>query len=357
VVTTSINARASSAAPDTLKALSEITITGEVRDVSGEKAINFSGTVFPTVFDKSTEIWTKANQGNAPPVQFYLRKNPVYKGQVEVKNGSFSFSFIVPKDIAYQYGMGKISYYARSAETDANGYDYHIQIGGFNNNAQTDDAGPLVNLFINDRNFRSGGITDQTPVLLADITDTSGVNAVGNGIGHDITAVLDGKTTNPMILNEYYVSDLNTFKSGAISYPLSELSDGPHEITVKVWDVHNNSSEATISFIVVSSGEFAFEHLVNYPNPMQDHTTFAWETNQVNQAVEVEIRIFTLNGRPVKTLNQTIYAQGYRTASIQWDGTQDNGGKISSGLYVYSVQLTIPDGSSTRQTSKLVVVR
>ena len=160
-----------------------------------------------------------------------------------------------------------------------------------------------------------------------------------------------------MILNDYYVSDLNTFKSGEIRYPLSLLSDGPHQITVKVWDVYNNSTDASIDFIVVSSAEFAFQHLLNYPNPMKDQTTFTWETNQVDQSMEVEIRIFTLNGRPVKTIQQTIYSQGYRAASIQWDGTQDDGRKICSGLYVYQVQLMIPDGTAKRQTSKLVVIR
>jgi len=357
VVTTSINAHDPGSVPDTLKALSEVTITGEVHNLAGEKATDFSGTIFPTVYDKVSEIWTKANQGPAPPVQFFLRKNPVYKGKVEVTNGSFSFSFIVPKDIAYKYGVGKISYYARSPETDANGFDDNIQVGGYDNEALPDDKGPRLSLFMNDRNFHSGGITGPKPVLLAVVSDTSGINTVGNGIGHDITAVLDDRTSTPLILNDYYVSDLNTFKSGEISYPLSLLSDGPHQITVKVWDVYNNSTDASIDFIVVSSAEFAFQHLLNYPNPMKDQTTFTWETNQVNQAMDVEIRIFTLNGRPVKTIQQTIYSQGYRAASIQWDGTQDDGRKICSGLYVYQVQLMIPDGTAKRQTSKLVVIR
>ncbi|MDP1621559.1 MAG: type IX secretion system sortase PorU [Bacteroidales bacterium] len=357
VVTTSVNGHDPSIVSDTLKALSEVTITGEILELSGDRAVNFSGTIFPTVYDKESEIWTKANYGEYPPVQFFLRKNPVYKGQVEVTNGTFSFSFVVPKDIAYKVGLGKISYYARSAETDANGYDDLIKVGGYNNEAMDDDEGPHIALYMNDRNFRSGGITNQNPDLLVDVSDLSGVNTVGNGIGHDITAVLDGKSTTPMILNDYYVSDLNTFKSGEISYPLSTLSDGSHQITVKVWDVHNNSSEASIEFIVVSSAEFALQHLLNYPNPMKDQTTFTWETNQINQPVEVEIRIFTLNGNPVKTLRQNFYSQGYRSASVKWDGTQDDGRKISTGMYVYSVQLMIPDGTVKRQTSKLVVIR
>lgn len=357
VVTTEINTQENKSLPDTLKALSVINIRGEIRDAAGDLQQGFSGTLFPTVYDKPSEIWTKANYGYDDPFRFFLRKNPVYKGKVEVVNGQFSFSFIVPKDIAYQYGVGKISYYARNAETDANGFDENIQVGGYNNEAPIDDRGPELSLYLNNLHFISGGITDPKPTLIAVMSDSSGINTVGNGIGHDITAVLDQKSTTPMILNDYYVSDLNTFKSGIITYPLSAMEDGPHTLTMKAWDVYNNSSEVTIDFIVISSAEFAFQHLINYPNPMRDQTTFCWETNQVNQTLEIEIRIFTLMGDLVKTIGRTIGSQGYRNVSIQWDGTQDNGRKISSGTYVYQVQVKIPDGTVKQQASKLVVIR
>ena len=356
VVTTSITSTNSTAVPDTLQALSEITISGQVQDVNGQLMQGFSGTVFPTVFDKVSEIWTKANQNQGDPVQFFLQKNPVYKGKVDVVDGRFSFSFIVPKDIAYKYGPGKISYYARSSITDANGYS-DIIVGGYNNSSPVDEEGPELALFMNTRSFKPGGITSQNPVLLADVSDPSGINTVGNGIGHDITAILDGKTTTPYVLNDYYVSDLNTFKSGTISYPLFDLADGPHSITVKVWDVYNNSTSSTINFVVASSAQTALQHLYNYPNPMIDHTTFAWECNQVNQPMEAEVRIFTLTGDLIRTLRQNYYSQGFRTNTMTWDGTRDNGGKISSGMYVYRLNLTLEDGTTNQLTSKLVVIR
>ncbi|MDD4604131.1 MAG: type IX secretion system sortase PorU [Bacteroidales bacterium] len=357
VVTTSIHQDSPDSAPDTLKALTVMTITGKIADANGNKVENFNGTVFPTVFDKAIENWTKANQDEGPKYPFSLQKNPVYKGQVVVKDGSFSFTFIVPKDIAYQYGAGKISYYARSSETDANGYDDQIQVGGYNNSALPDDLGPEIALYMNDRNFISGGVTDQDPTLLADISDSSGINTVGNGIGHDITIVIDDKTMDPVILNDYYVSNLDTYKSGVITYPLTALEEGEHHLTLKVWDVYNNSSEASISFLVVPSASFALEHLYNFPNPMRDQTTFCWETNQIDQPLEVEIRIFTLNGRLLKTLHETLYSQAFRATKIHWDGTTDQGQSISSGLYVYQLQVMLPDGSAKRQTSKLVVIR
>ena len=40
-------------------------------------------------------------------MQFNLQISKLFKGKVSVTNGDFSFSFVVPKDISYTYGIGK----------------------------------------------------------------------------------------------------------------------------------------------------------------------------------------------------------------------------------------------------------
>ncbi len=356
VVTTAVNGTTVTATPDTLKALAQVTISGEVEDDQGTRITGFDGTIFPTVFDKAEEITTLANVGG-PTTQFFLRKNPLYKGKVTVTDGQFSFSFIVPKDIAYNFGLGKISYYARDPESDANGFSENIIVGGFENRKNSDVDGPVIQLYMNDKNFVSGGITNQNPVLLAFVYDSSGVNTVGNGIGHDITAIVDNDTKNSWILNDYYVSDLNTYKSGEISYPFFNLLDGLHHLSLKVWDVYNNSSEGSIDFVVVSSAEFALQNLMNYPNPFRDYTTFSFEYNQPNSSMDVHLKIFALSGRLIKTLHQVINTSGYKIVSIVWDGTGDDGTKISTGMYVYYINVSLPDGSTVQKSSKLVFVR
>jgi hypothetical protein len=355
VVTTSINGN-STQSTDTLQALSLMEITGEVQYDGGVTATDFDGEVFTTVFDKASSIQTIGDNVAQTRV-FELQKNQIYSGKVIVDDGKFSFSFIVPKDISYDYGQGKISYYARSAETDANGYDNSIVIGGFNPIAAIDEEGPEIDLFMNDRKFISGSITDQNPVLLADLSDQSGINTVGNGIGHDITLVLDDNTQTPMILNEYYVADLNTYKSGVISYPLHDLSEGRHHLTLKVWDVYNNSSEAVISFVVSNDDQYEMLNLYNYPNPFKTFTTFTFESNRANTEVDLQLMIFNMYGRQVKTIDQTLYISGYRSEPVVWDGTDDGGAKCSAGMYVYRLVATLPDGTQATETSKLVLLR
>ncbi len=356
VVTTAINNQDISSSPDTINALSVVTIAGEIRDCDGEKLSTFNGTIHTTVFDKPLTIKTQANDGGMPR-SFEIMKSILYRGKTSVSNGEFSFTFIVPKDIAYWFGNGKISYYAQNGQIDANGYYKNIIIGGYDENMVPEDNGPLVSLFMNDEYFINGGMTDENPVLLAILSDESGINTVGSGIGHDITAILDGNTDELKVLNEYYESDLNTYKSGVIIFPYFGLSEGTHQIKLKVWDVFNNSSDATIDFLVVSSENFSIEELINYPNPFSDYTYFTFQHNQTSQSLDVELQIFSITGQLVKTIKKEIYAEGYKSEPIQWYGDNNNGTKLRRGIYIYRVIITNSIGEQTAKQQKLIIVR
>jgi len=356
VVTTSVKTGMPQAENDTLKALTQVTIEGEVRQ-GAALASDFSGTLLPTIYDKITKVTCKANDHEAPPYNFNMRKNVVYSGKVNITKGKFSFSFIVPKDIDYKYGGGRISYYASSPSTDANGYDEGIIVGGYDNNAIPDTNGPTLALYMNNRNFTNRGICNQNPVLLADVFDESGINTVGNGIGHDITAVLDNDSKNPMILNDYYVTDLDTYSKGVIQYPMFKIADGSHHMDVKVWDVYNNSTSADIEFVVASTAEFALQEVMNYPNPFRDHTTFSFQTNQANNNLEIEVRIYSLYGNLEKSFRTTMYSGGYRVEPFHWDGRSDSGVLLGAGTYVYHITVVLPDGSTAAKSSKLVFIR
>jgi len=356
VVTTSIKTGTPQVENDTLKALTQVTVEGEVRD-GGNLATDFAGTVLPTIYDKTSLIISKANDQLAPPFPFYLRKNIIYSGKANVTGGKFSFQFIVPKDIDYQYGFGRVSYYASSPGTDANGYDEALIVGGYDNNNLPDTSGPAIKLYMNDRSFTNGGLCDQNPVLLADVSDESGINTVGNGIGHDITAILDDDTKNPMILNNYYVTDLDTYAKGVIEFPLFGLADGQHHIDVKIWDVYNNSTEAGIDFIVSSTASFVLDQVMNYPNPFHDHTTFSFQTNQTDNDLDIEIRIYSIYGELEKTFKTTMYSGGYRVEPFTWDGRSEAGVLLGAGLYVYHINVALSDGSTVRKSAKLIFIR
>jgi len=370
VFTTSINQKTiSTTSSDTLNALSKITITGYVGDNQGNK-LNFNGLVYPTVFDKEQDItclmnieksavnWPLPENSNSSliPFKFKLQKNILYRGKAQVTNGEFSFTFIVPKDISFSYGPGRISYYATTGNTDANGYYNKIVIGGASKSTVIDNEGPQVSLYMNDKKFVNGGTTNENPVLFANLVDSSGINTVGTGLGHDISAILDGKSSNPIILNDYYEADLNSYQSGKIRYPFNELSEGQHNIAFKVWDIQNNSNTVYTDFVVAQSAELALKQVMNYPNPFTTHTQFIFEHNQTCVPLKVTVQIYTVSGKAIKTIQQSINCNSGVNETIEWDGKDDYGQRIGRGVYVYKLAIIDPENKKAEKIEKLVIL-
>lgn len=341
---------------DTLMALSNVRISGFIADNGGQVLNDFNGVIYPTIFDKEQEISTLANDPPGVPFNFLLQKQVIYKGKASVTNGQFEFDFVVPKDIAYQFGPGRISYYAEGFDANAHGYSEDFTVGGSDNSVAPDDNGPLVELYLNDDSFVSGGLTGGKPIIFAKIFDENGVNTVGNSIGHDLVATLDNNTDQTIVLNDFYESDLDTYKSGTVRYQLSELEQGAHTLSLKVWDVYNNSSEKEIEFVVSETADLALDHVLNYPNPFTTRTEFFFEHNKVCSFLDVQVQVFTVSGRLVKTLTERVQPEGFRSEPIVWDGKDDYGDKLARGVYVYKLKVISPEGEKAEQFEKLVIL-
>ncbi len=362
VKTNTINGVSITSTTDTLKALSRITITGEIQDNNNQKLSNFNGIIFPTVFDKSATYFTLGNDQNITsdpsyPMPFELQKNNIYRGKATVSNGEFSFTFVVPKDIQFAFGFGKLSYYAQNGAIDAAGYYSGAIVGGFNSSIPADNHGPEVKLYINDEKFVRGGLTDKNPSLYAVVVDSSGINTVGTGIGHDMTGYLDNSPSKAVVLNDYYENDLNSYQQGRVKYQFKDLEAGPHTIHFKVWDVHNNSAEASTEFIVAETAELALEHVLNYPNPFTTHTTFMFEHNRPYSQLDVRVQVFTVSGKLIKTISGQIFSEGYRSDELEWNGLDEFGDKIGKGVYIYKLRVKTHSGEYADKFEKLVILR
>lgn len=356
VVTTLINGNPLVAGADTLSALSKVTIAGEIRS-NGQKLTNFNGIIYASVFDKQDTVSTLSNDASSPLRNFTLQKNILYKGKASITNGDFSYTFIVPKDIAYKIGNGRLSYYAHNGNVDANGYYDSLLIGGSSTNAITDNTGPAIRLYLNDEKFVYGGTTDENPKIYALVSDTNGINTVGNGIGHDLTATIDDNTDEVYILNDYYEANLDSYQSGKVLYPLSGLSSGMHKLKLKVWDIYNNSSEAYTEFLVAESATLALNHVLNYPNPFTTKTSFYFEHNRPCNTLDVQVQVYTVSGKLIKTINRSITCEGYRVNDLNWDGRDDFGDQIGRGVYVYRLKIRDSDGATAEKYEKLVVLK
>jgi hypothetical protein len=358
VYTTSINAVPISSASDTIKALEKVTVTGYVGDTSKNVLGGFNGVLYPTMFDKPVYEYTLNNLGgtNSPPIGFTLQKNDVFKGRVSVTNGKFSFTFVVPKDIQYNYGFGKMSYYAQNGSQDATGNYENIIVGGSSPSAVNTGKGPKVRLYMNDSNFAYGGMTNENPQLFAIVNDSNGINTAGSSIGHDITAVLDNNTQNTVDLNQYYQPALNSYQKGTVTYPFTSLSPGTHTLSLRVWNVYNNTTETSTEFVVQPQSSLQLQHVLNYPNPFTTHTQFFFELNEVCDQTNVQIQIFTITGKLVRNIVTTVKTDSFRSQPIDWDGRDDFGDKIGNGVYIYHIKVRTAEGTTTESYQKLVIL-
>lgn len=354
---------------DVLSALSYAKLSGEVTDVAGNVLTNYNGKVVTTIYDKPIQRQTLGNDnifesGQLIQLDYATLGEVIFRGQVTVTNGEFDFDFIVPRDIGIPVGYGKVSFYATTDNPakDQSGAAVDIlQIGGINENAAEDNQGPVINLFMNDENFVSGGITNESPTLLVKLQDENGINTA-SGIGHDIVAIIDGDEANPFVLNNYYVTELDDYTRGSLSFPFRDLEPGLHTLSLKAWDVYNNSSTSELQFRVFNENDnLIIENVLNYPNPFVNYTEF-WFSHNSSENLDVSVQIFTISGKLVRTLNGKTNGAGVKSTSstsrdIVWDGRDDFGDKIGKGTYVYKLKV---HSSATNKTvekiEKLVIL-
>lgn len=337
----------------TISALGEYNIDGKVTDVNGNTLDYFNGTLSVTIFDKPRTVKTI----NGEERTFKVQNNTIYKGKATVNNGHFSFSFIAPKDLNYELGNGAISYYADNGQTDAAGRDTTVTIGGFSDNPNIENNPPVVKAFIKDSLFRNGGLTGSNTAIFAILEDETGINVSGNSIGHDLVAILDGDVSKPYIMNDYYETAPNTYKRGYVYFPVEGIPDGRHRFTIKAWDVNNNSGEGHVDFIVADGQVVEVQELMNYPNPFRDQTHFVFEHNHPDVNLQAEINIYNTAGVFVRKLTQDFITTGSRSNEITWDGTDNNGAKLPSGVYIYRMMISTENGIETTAYQKLVIVR
>ncbi len=351
VVLTAVNDVPVSSGMPVLNSLAYVKMAGMVTDEGGSILNNYSGDLAVSVFDKNIQRQTLGNDAPYTIVPFTTLGETIFRGNASVNNGRFEFGFVVPRDIRVPVGAGRISFYAKRNNIleDQTGYNNSIQIGGVNANAVADNTPPKVKLYMNDTSFVSGGITNSSPIFLAHLEDEHGINTA-SGIGHDIVAILDGNENNPYILNDYYETEVNDYTRGHLNFPLSNLAKGLHTITFKAWDVYNNLITAEIQFVVVGDEGVVLEKVLNYPNPFVSYTEFWFTHNRPYEPLDVQVQIFTVTGKVVKTINQSVTTDGFLSRDIRWDGRDDFGDRIGKGVYIY--KLTVKSSSTNNKAEK-----
>ena len=343
---------------DTLGALSKAKITGHIENYLGDKLNDFNGEIFITVFDKQSRIETLSNDNNGNSFKFNSRKNILYKGSATVTAGQYEIEFIIPIDINFEVGQGFISLYASDGlSKDASGFYDQFNIGGVNEEGIADNEGPQIDIYLNNRSFKEDDIVGTNSILLVDLEDENGINLSSTSIGHDITGVIDGNSDNPIVLNGFFSPASDKLGSGTVRYNLNGLQPGRHSITIKAWDILNNSSEASTYFYVGDPEEGFIRNVFNFPNPVKDETTFSFEHDLINNNLDIEIAVFSLDGKLVDMITSSIFASNSTVDNIMWNNNNKQLERIANGIYIYKIKVYANELNLSRESKfhKLVI--
>jgi hypothetical protein len=280
----------------------------------------------------------------------------IFKGRASIEDGRYNIGFVVPKDISYANDNGRILAYVYDDDQDGLGFSRNIVVGGTNENIENDGHGPEIEVFYDDFNFDKSYVVSPDFTLLVSLSDETGLNTTGTGVGHRLEGILNNDVEHPIDFSDYFVGDLDTGgKSGKVEYRFTNLEAGEYSLKIKAWDVFNNLSTVESYFSVTTESGLSVENVVNYPNPFSSSTTFTFQQN-LNSAVNVKIRIYTVAGRMIKEIEEpALYEKFVR---INWDGRDEDGNQAANGTYLYKVNVETVDGEYTKNVlGKLSIIR
>lgn len=333
-----------------MKALQRVRISGSILRTDSTEWSDYNGSIDLSIHDVDKNI---SLLDFNYPFNFKLLGGIIFTGRAEVVNGKWSLQFVVPRDISYNPGRGKIISYFKNSATEGLGFSNNFIMSGLDSTAAPDSTGPEVKIYMDSRNFRTGDIVNQNPKLIADFNDENGLNLTGT-IGHKIEATINDNDNNKIDLTPFYTSG-SGFQTGTVEYPMHNLANGKYKLEIKAWDTYNNFSVSDISFEVSNNSELSMDNVYNYPNPMKDQTTFIFQHNS-DEPMEAEIKIYTVSGRLIRELNKTNITDKF--VNIDWDGKDSDGDYIANGTYIYKVVLKSENGNFSKSTTgKLAMLK
>ncbi len=344
--------------PET-KARQEVTLEGKVVDADGVAMTAYNGSLTATIYDAEVSITTNGYyEGGTDTdekcrVTYQDHTNRLYIGSDSIRSGVFKLKFRMPAGIVNNYTPALVSLYANNDSEDAIGESTDFYIYGFDESEIDDTTGPEIRtLALNTTSFKDGDTVNETPFLIADLYDESGINISTIDIGHSITAIVDGTTTISGLEN-YFTQDADGVSH--INYQMDELADGNHSLMLRVWDVVGNMSEKTITFNVAKGTKPQLFKIYSTTNPAKEKAVFYVVHDRPDAVLTVNMGIYDMMGHTVWTTTATGRSDMFKSMPITWDLTDGSGCRVQRGIYVYRATVSA-DGSDEAAITQRIAV-
>ncbi len=343
--------------PAIVKSLSSTAFAGRIVDTEGKTMENFNGVVSATIYDAEKSTTTTGEATDNVRTTFEEMGDKLYTGSAQVKNGIFTLNATLPAETAENFREATISFYAYSTENsdEAVGVNRQFYIYGIDETAPTDTIAPTIeSMVLNHSNFKEGDKVNTEPMLIAQVSDNVGINLSTSGIGHQMTLLLDGKTSyNDVSL--YYTPSTDGSASGTINYPLEELTAGEHTLRLRVWDVANNSASQTIQFTVANDVAPTIYDVYTDANPASTTANFYISHDRPDAMCTVTVSVYNLLGHLLWQSSATGLSDMFTSIPVTWDLCDTAGRRVNRGIYIYRASITTDGTTYTTKSKKLAV--
>ncbi|HVO74439.1 MAG TPA: type IX secretion system sortase PorU [Ignavibacteriaceae bacterium] len=344
-----------------LKALSKARLAGTIKKPDNSLWEDYNGEAILSIFDseRSTTIVEKLD---SITTNKYFITNPggiLFNGKISIVNGRYTADFVVPKDISYENKDGKALVYFSNSSSDGVGFTDRIIVGGSDSTAVNDGKGPDIEIHYDNPGPGSSTIINPDSRLIVNLSDETGLNTTGTGIGHKMEGILNDNESSPIDFTDYFTGDLDAGgKSGKINYQFTGLAEGNYKIKIKAWDVFNNFSSAESYFTVVDGNDLVIKDVYNYPNPFSSNTTFTFQKNHQSGIFDVKVKVYTVAGRMIKEIERINIGEDENFVKLDWDGRDQDGNPLANGVYLYKIVVKSADGQFSKSVlGKLAILR
>lgn len=335
-----------------------ITIKGCIVDRQGNIATGFNGLIYPTVYDCEETIEGISDNEELKydvTYSFTTRNRRLFAGNDSIKQGQFTVTFPMPLDISYADEPGKMFLYAvNDKREEAQGSFEEFLIGGTADELKQDTVGPEIKAYFNSPDFTPGAKVHETPMLYLELFDSDGINATGNGLGHDLIAIIDNDPNLTFVLNNYYNTVAGDYSRGTVAYSLPHIAEGTHTLMVRAWDVMNNSSTIEVPFRVIEGLRPTLTNIWCTPGTATTETTFIIRHNRPQTQLDIKLEVFDFAGRILWEHRENATPEG-NEYHISWNLTTNSGQPIGNGIYLYRATISSAGGSESTRTQKIAI--
>lgn len=343
----------------TIMANQRVTLTGTLYDQQGNTMDDFNGILSATIYDAETSVTTlglNVDNTKGKAITFDKKGDKLFSGRGSVVNGHFTLGIAMPSEIADNFRPATINMYATSKDgREASGVCRDFYVYGFDDTAEPDTQPPLIDYaYLNHSSFTNGSIVNEQPMFIAGVTDDIGINLSMAGIGHQMSLKLDDERSFTDIAL-YYSPAPDGSPSGTIAYPISELPEGNHTLTFRVWDTSGNSATHSIDFFVEQGAAPQLFDIFTDANPASTHANFYLSHNRPDAPATVSLDIFSMSGRHIWSSTVTGRSDMFLSTPIQWDLCDMGGQRVIRGIYIYRATIKIDGHEITSQAKRIAV--